>query len=307
MGHTKSMEFPCRSHTIYLSREGERQTELVSRLAKLEGVESTSKTQGDARSKLLGVSQSQDTGVGKLSLDERGAVQAVLGGNLNGDWVGAGSRLGVESTLGSDLELRGNLVVVTGSENGKVASGSQGNSVRWSLVTNSSRVAGQSGGLNVVGQRSTGGEAVLADGQVTVEDWALEQVNESTGVDGLLSKVQVQLGGSVSTRNSTGDQFRLETWRQSVNKLNLSVQGVGSVPALGQCQTGALVCVFTFQRSRGLSTGSLTLGGESDTVWSDGLKVQCHWGEVVEVLSEDIVGWFSNVRECWWGHFVKVG
>ncbi|KAH3664725.1 hypothetical protein OGATHE_003540 [Ogataea polymorpha] len=118
----------------------------------------------------------------------------------------------------------------------------------------------------------------------------------ATGLEpAALLESKVQLDRSVSARHGAGDQLGLKARRKSVGKLNLGVQGIGSVPALGQCQASALVSVFTFQGGRRLTTGNVTLGAESDTVWSHSFQVQGNRSVVVEVLAEDVVGWFSNV------------
>jgi len=68
----------------------------------------------NAGAESLGVSESQNTRVVDLSLDECSRVEVGLGTNFQGDTGGSG--LGVVDSLGSSLNVRADAVVVASME-----------------------------------------------------------------------------------------------------------------------------------------------------------------------------------------------
>ena len=93
---------------------------------------------------------------------------------------------------------------------------------------------GNGGLLDVVASRGTSQEALVAQDGVNVGSGALEQVKEGTAVEVGLLEGQVQLGAAgVGGRQEGEDTLRLETLGKRVGKLNLGLEGVGSVPGRG--------------------------------------------------------------------------
>lgn len=290
-------------HTTDLSGEGQGDTQLVDRLGQLQGVEGGTQAQSHAGSQLLGVGQGGQTGVGDLSLDESGGVQLVLGGELN---VDVGGLDGVPGGLGTGLDQRRNLVVVSSGEDRQVGGGGHGNGVQWVGVADTDGVLVELGGGNVVTQLGTGGEAVVGNGQVSGGNRALEQVEEQAGVDGGLLVEEVQLGVLGAVGHNGGVQLTLEAWSQQLGQLKLGAQGVGVVPALGQGQAGGLVGVLGLHRGgNGIVLRGLALDGESDTVRSGGLDVHGSGAQVEEVLGKQVVGRLLDVGESNRGHGEK--
>lgn len=276
--------------------------------AQLEGVEGTTETDLNTLGQFLLVSKGDDTGVGDLGLDEGGWVQDVLGGDFDCNRVTGSGGLGVVGGLGTDLQDWGDLVVVTGGEDGQVVGGNEGDGVGWGLVAESSGVVGQDSGLDVVGQGTTGGEAVLAEGQVGVEERALQQVDKGSGGDGVLGEVGVELDGLGGAGNDCGDQFGLEARGDGVGQLQLGGESVVGGPALDDRQACGLVRVLGLQGRRDLVACRLGLRGEGHAVWSRGLHVNGERSCVEEVSRGDVVGRLGDVgeRNSWHGVRVRV-
>ncbi|EEQ38357.1 conserved hypothetical protein [Clavispora lusitaniae ATCC 42720] len=290
-------------HFAYLSRERQRDTQLVDRFSQLQGIEGSTETQSHAWSQFLRVRHSSQTGVSNLSLDEGGSIQLVLGGKLDVDSRGLNR---IPSGLSTSLNQWGNLVVVSGSEDRQVGGGSNTNSVQWVSVTNTNRVLVELGGSNVVAQFSTCSEAIVSHSQVSCGDWALEQVEEQSGVDSRLLVEEVQLGVLGTVWNHRGVQFTLQAWGQQLRQFNLGVQDIGVVPASGQSQTSSLVSVLGVDRSgNGVVLGSLTLNGEGNTVWCGRLDINSSRGQVEKVLVQQVIGRLLDVRKCNWSHCMR--
>lgn len=261
----------------------------------LEGVESTTETNLDTLGEFLLVGKGDDTGVCNLGLDKGSWVQNVLGCNFDSNWVTGSGGLGVVGSLSTDFQDWGDLVVVASGENGQVVGCNKGNSVGRSLVTESSGVVGQDSGLDVVGKSTTGGEAVLTEGQVSVEKRALQQVDKGSCGNGVLGEVSVELDSLRDTWDDGGNQFGLEAWGDGIGKFQLGGKSVVGGPALNNRQAGGLVGVLGFQGGRDLVTCGLGLGGEGDTVWSGGLHVNGERSSVEEVSGGDIVRGLGDV------------
>lgn len=214
-------------------------THLVWRRVELLGVEGGAETQRDALAEENVVGESGNTAVVDLGLGEGERVDAVLGGDLETD---VGAALGVPDSLGTGLDLRVDLVVVGGGEDAQVARGDDGGGVERLLVADTERVAGDGGLLDVVAGLGTDEEAVVADDGIEVRGWAVQEVEEGTGVEVWLLEVQVELdalglGGGEEAAQDLG----LEALGDVVVELDLGLEGVGSVPGLGDGQACASV------------------------------------------------------------------
>lgn len=264
-------------------------------LSQFQGVERGTQAQSHARAQLLGVSQSGQTRVGNLGLDEGRRVQLVLGGELDVDTGGLDR---VPGGLGTSLNKRRNLVVVGSSENRQVRGGGDTNRVQWVGVTDTNGVLVDLGGGNVVTQLSTGGETVVSHSQVSSGNRALEQVKEQTGVDSRLLVEEVELGVLGAVRDNRGVQLTLQTGGQQLGELDLGAQDVGVVPTLGQSKTGGLVSVLGVNGgSNSVVLGGLTLHSEGDTVRSSGLDIDGSGSKVEEVLVQQVVGGLLDIGE----------
>lgn len=298
-------EFLPQSLKSVLSREGQSPTQLVNWLGQLQSVERGTQTQLDTWSQNLVVGDGSDTRVSNLGLDESRGVQNVLDSGLNTDGLTSSSvSLRVPGGLSTNLGNWRNLVVVSSREDGQVRGSGNRDVVDWLSETKSSGISGDLTGADVVTNLSTGGEVLVTEGGITDEGWTLNQVEERTCGDRWVVEDQVELGTLGSTWDQRGDNLSFETWGQSIGKLNLGVQSVGGVPALGQGQTSGLVSKLGLDVS---SNGTilwrgLTLGGEGDTVWSNSGDLNGSWVSVVEVLVQETVLVLGDIRECWRSH-----
>lgn len=234
-----------------------------SRVVELGGVEGKAERGLDTGAEGLGVAEDKDTSVVDLGLDKGGVVKVSLGADLEGDGTGGG--LGVVDSLGTSLDVLGDLVVVRGGEGGELAEGVEGHGVLWGRVAESSGVAGDGTGLDIVRCLTTDEETVVADNGVSGEGGALgksvcihwggrgghsaeelgqarqkvtketylEEVNSGTGVDsGLL--VDGSDDGSLGRLGGVegGVQVKLEATSNGVLELNLGAEEVGGGPGL---------------------------------------------------------------------------
>lgn len=203
-------------------------------LVKLLGVEGTTETQGDTLAEEDVVGNGGDTTVVDLGLGEGDGVDAVLGGNLETDGVAG---LGVPGSLSTGLDLAVDLVVVRGSEDAQVVSGSDSSAVLGSSVTDSSAVGGDGSLVDVVASAGTGEETLVADNGIDVGGRALEEVEEGTAVETGLLEEQVELGALGSGgREEVEETLELEALGEGVVDLKLGVEDVGGVPGLGKGQ-----------------------------------------------------------------------
>lgn len=233
-----------------------------------------------------------------------GSVQGVLGSKLD---VDVGASLWVQNSLGTDVEQWADLLEERGGGQLSVVDG-QSNGVGASGVAEGDSVTGDSGGRDVVTDLGTTNKALVGQGQVTHERWALQQVEGTSGGEEWLDEAEVQLGGLGGAWHESGGELGLEAWGQ-LGQLDLGVQSVGGGPALGQGQTGSLV------GDLGLDVGgdgvvlwrALTLHGERDTVGSGGLDVHGGGGAVIEVAVQQTVDVLGNVAKERGGHGACVG
>lgn len=176
-----------------LSLKSEAGANLVGGLVKLLCIERSANTKGDAFAEQDVVSNSSNTTVVDLGFDKRQGVQAILRGDFETDSV---TGLAVPGGLGGGLDLAVHLVVVASSENAQVVAGGDGSRVGRSLVADSSTVAGDSSLVDVVAGTGTGQKAIVANHSVNIGSGTLQQVEESTAVEGALLEVQVELGSA---------------------------------------------------------------------------------------------------------------
>lgn len=216
-------------------------------LVKLLGIERTTETQGDTLAEEDVVGDGSDTTVVDLGLGEGDGVNAVLGGDLETDGVAG---LGVPGSLSTGLDLAVDLVVVRGSEDAQVVSGSDSSAVLGSSVTDSGAVGGDGSLVDVVASAGTGEETLVANNGIDVGGRALEEVEEGTAVETGLLEEQVELGALGSGgREEVEETLELEALGEGVVDLKLGVEDVGGVPGLGEgqaCERGvsdsAMIC-----------------------------------------------------------------
>lgn len=125
-------------------------------------------------------------------------------------------------------------MVVGSGEDGQVVGGDDRSSVEWLLVSEAERVAGDGGLLDVVTGLSSDKEAVVANDSVNGGGWALEEVEESAGVEVWLLEVEVELDAlGLGGWEEGAENLSLESLSNGVVELELGLQGVGGVPGLG--------------------------------------------------------------------------
>ena len=206
-------------------------TNLVWRRVELLGIEGSTETKGNTLTEEDVVGQSSNTAVVDLGLGEGERVNAVLGGNLKTDIVAA---LRVPDGLGASLDLGVDLVVVRGGEDAQVVRGNDGGGVQWLGIADTERVAGDSRLLDVVAGLGTDEEAIVADDGVEVGGWALQEVEESAGVEVWLLEVQVELDAlGLGGWEEGAENLSLEALGNGVGELELGLESVGRVPGLG--------------------------------------------------------------------------
>lgn len=204
---------------------------LVWGRVELLGVEGGTEAKGNTLTEEDVVGESGNTTVVDLGLGEGQWINAILGGDLETD-VGTG--LGVPDSLGTGLNLGVDLVVVGSGEDGQVVGGDDGSSVEWLLVSNTEGVAGDGGLLNVVTGLSSDKEAIMANDSVNGGGWALEEIEESAGVEVWLLEVEVELDAlGLGGWEEGAENLSLEALCDGVVELELGLQGVGGVPGLG--------------------------------------------------------------------------
>jgi hypothetical protein len=172
-------------------------------------------------------------------LSEGERVDSVLGGNLETD---VGASLGVPDSLGTGLDLWVDLVVVGSGEDAQVVRSNDGGGVEWLRVTNAERVSGDSSLLDIITSLSTNEETIMSDDSVQVGSWAFEEIKESAGVEVWLLEVEVELDSlGLGAWEEVAQNLSLEALGNVVCKLNLGLEDVGGVPALGNGHACAVI------------------------------------------------------------------
>ena len=123
-------------------------------------------------------------------------------------------------------------MIITGSEDAQVAGCDNRSSVLGSDVSDGRRVSGDGSLLDTVTSGGTYQEAILADHSINVGGWALEEVEESAGVQVGLLESQVELSGGfgLCPRNDGTENLGLQALCDGLVELNLSVKAVGGGP-----------------------------------------------------------------------------
>lgn len=133
-------------------------------------------------------------------------------------------------------------MVVRGGEDAQVVGGDDGGGVEGLLVANTEGVLGDGGLLDVVAGLGTDEETIVADDGVEVGGWALQEVEEGTGVEVGLLEVQVELDAlGLGGGEEVAENLSLEALGDVVVQLDLGLEGVGSVPGLGDGQACASI------------------------------------------------------------------
>ena len=170
-------------------------------------------------------------------------------------------------------------MVVGGSKNAQIVRGSDGGSVFRLRVTNGSGVLRDSSFLRVVASLRTNQEAFMAEDAVNVGYGALEDVEESAGVEVRLLEVEVELGTEgLRLGNEICDGFRLHSIGDLIVQLNLCLKDVGGGPHLGQGQACTTVnnqqsCISRGENDQGVEAiGRLRIGDELEQI-----KISTRW------------------------------
>ncbi len=167
-----------------------------------------------------------DEGTAKIGvrwsyLCKRTGIKLVLGGDLQSD-VAACSR--VPGSLRTSLNLRVDLVIVTGREHAEVVRRSHGRSIATLAVSRSEGVARDGRLANVVSTFCADEETLVAERQVHGRGWALEQVGEQARVDVGLLVEQVHFAAVGALRGEiVGQNLGFEAFGQVVFQLDLEV------------------------------------------------------------------------------------
>ncbi len=136
-------------------------------------------------------------------------------------------------------------MVVGSGEDGQVVGGNDGSSVKWLLVSESEGVASDGGLLDVVTSLGTDEETIVANDGIEVGGWALEEIEESAGVEVWLLEVEVELDAlGLGGWEEGAENLSLESLGDGVVELELGLKCVGGVPGLGD---GGSCCAVKYQ------------------------------------------------------------
>ena len=113
-------------------------------------------------------------------------------------------------------------------------------------ISNSSSILCQSSLHNIISNISTEEESLICEDSISRESGSLEQIKESTGVEGLLSIMQSDLcifrgdGGKESC-----SEFEFNASSNLIVEFDFSVEGVRGCPTLSQGDS--IISIFSFQ------------------------------------------------------------
>lgn len=125
-------------------------------------------------------------------------------------------------------------MVVASSEDVQVVGRSDGRSVLGDGISDCSRVAGDTAVNDVVANFGAGQETVVAEDDITAEGGALEEVDESAGVEEGLTIMEVEFGTlGLGGGEEVGNDFGFQALGESVVELNFCIEGVEGGPGLG--------------------------------------------------------------------------
>jgi len=249
----------------------------------------------DTRAESLSITETNDTVVGDLGLDESSRIQLKLGTDFKSNRVSA---LGVPGSLTGSLDVSVDTVVVRSSKVRKVVGGMDSNGVDGSGISEGGIVAGDLAIENVIGDLTTGDETLVANNGVDGEV-GLENVQRSNSVDVRLLVGSIDLGGLlVDGRKKRSQDFQLQALGKVVLELNLSVQVVGGSPSLSEgdalSSVGILGLEVTNDDTRLVVTETVNL--EGDTVGGGGLDFELSATDG-EILAEKVLAGLANIVE----------
>lgn len=122
-------------------------------------------------------------------------------------------------------------MVVCSREDAQVVGRSDRCSVCRNRVSDSKRVAGKRCLRDIIAHRSTEQETILTNNNIDVGGRALDDIEESTGVEVGLLEVEVCLCAiGLGGRQEVAQELGLQTLGNSVIELKLGIKNVGSVP-----------------------------------------------------------------------------
>lgn len=231
----------------------------MGRLVHLLGIEHGTNTEGEATVDASVVRESCNTTVVDLALFhgdrlainqfiaiprsthlcERKRVNDIFRSNLHADSTAA---LGIPCSLGTNLNLAVDPVVVGSSEDTEVVGGSHCDVVPGVLVTNGGGVPSDGSLLDVVTGLTTNHEPIVTNDGINGSGRALEKIGKGTEVERWLLEVEVELGGGgVGVGLEAGDTLGLEALRDVAVELNLGVENVCGGPAQGASRTWLMI------------------------------------------------------------------
>jgi hypothetical protein len=264
-------------------------------VVQLLGVESETERRLDTRSESLGVAEGNNTRVVDLGLDEGRGVEVGLGADFERDTaVGV---LGVVDGAGTSLNVTAYAMVVAGREGVKVVETVEGNGVFRRVVTNSSSIAGDAAGGDVVGGLGTKEESVATENGISRECWALEEVKVGASVETRLLVDGVENSGlSALLGSQRGGKVELETLGDETVNLNLVAEDIGGSPGLSEGQAVGLVGPLALNVTvNGIGLGiTSSLDLERHVGRCLGLDLERGSGEVI-VLAEQVIGGLAEV------------
>ena len=147
-------------------------------------------------------------------------------------------------------------------------------------VTNGSGILGKSSFLRVVASLRADQEAFVAENAVDVGYRALENVEESAGVEVRLLEVEVELGTEgLRLGGEVCDSFGLQSVGDLVVQLDFRLEDVCGGPHLGQGQACTMVkyqqsCFSRVEDDQGVEAmGRLRVGDETEQI-----EISTRWG-----------------------------
>jgi len=206
----------------------------VSGLSQSLGIDRSAETKSDTRAEELAVGQSSDTLVVDFGLYKGVGVKLVFAGNLQANAARVAA-LSIPGCLCASLNLSIHAVVIRGSKDVQVVRGRNGSSVLGNAVANSCGVFGNLPAFDIIAYLSARKKSVMANDGIAIEGGTFQHIEERTGVEERLTKMEVQLGTRALTGGGEklGDDLGLQTVGDGVIKLNLGVQSIESRPRLG--------------------------------------------------------------------------
>ena len=166
--------------------------------------------------------------MGISCLRKRRWVETVLARHLETNVVAA---VGVPGRLRACLHLRVDLVVVRRGEDTQIVGGRDGCGIFGHGIADGSRVSGDRSLLHIVPSFRAYEETLVSQDSVDVGGWALQEVEEGTGLEVGLLEVQVELGSfGLRTREELREKLGFQALGELIVQLDLSIKGIGGSP-----------------------------------------------------------------------------